>query len=72
MSIAISGLHLNDIVTHFKDRNIKCAASEIKDNNLFILLFVKAIRKRCCRRLVDNTLHVEPCDPSCVFCCLTL
>src|SRR5690606_31214887 len=67
MSVTISRLYFNHIVSHLKDGNVKGAASEVIHHDLLILLFIETIRKRCCGRFIDDASHLKAGDLSCVL-----
>ena len=60
--VAVGCFNLYNIVAPLQDRDVKGAAAEVENHNLFVLLFVKAVGKRRCGRLVDDALHIEPCN----------
>ena len=72
MRISTSRFYLNHIVSHFKNRDIKCSSSKVIDDNFLIFLFIESICERSCSRLVNNSLYLKTCNFSCIFCCLSL
>ena len=47
------------IARDLEHRDIECAATEVVDDHLLFLLFVKTVRKRGCGRLIDDTNDFE-------------
>ena len=72
MRIAVGRLHFNHIISHFKHRDVEGPAAEVEDRYLFVFLFIKSIRERGGRRLIDNALHVESGNLSRGFGCTPL
>src|SRR5215469_4529269 len=67
MRIAGSRADFKNSVAHIEYRNIERAAAEVEYHNGFVLLFIKSVRERCSRRLVDDAEHVEAGDLAGVF-----
>ena len=55
------------IFKHLEDRNIKCAAAEIKHNDFLIFLFIESVCQSRRGWLVDDALHVQPSDFAGIF-----
>ena len=66
------GQHLYDALADLDNGYIECTASQIINHDLLGLAVVQAIGKSGARRLVDDTLHIQPRDPACIFCRLSL
>ena len=62
MGVAVGGLHLDDALADFEDRDIEGAAAEVVDGDVLVLLLVEAVGERCRRRLVDDALDVQTGD----------
>ena len=60
--VAIGRFDFNHIVTDFQNRNIKSAATEVKDGNLLIFLFVESVGEGGGGRLVDDAEDFESGD----------
>ncbi len=71
-TVSVNRLHLDNIVSHFKNRNVKRAASKIKYSNFLVLFFIETVCERRRRRLVNDSLDIEPRNFSRVFGCLPL
>ena len=72
MGVAVGGLHFEDAVADFENRNIEGAAAEVVDRNGFVTLLVQAVGKRRRRRLVDDPEHFQTGDLAGVLGRLTL
>ena len=59
MRVAVGGLHLEDAVAQFENRNIKGPAAQIVDGNGALFGAVEAVGQRGRGRLVDQTQHFE-------------
>ncbi len=68
VAVAVGCFHLNDVVAHFKHRNVECSSAEVEDDNLLVLLLIKSVGKRRCRRLVYDALHIKARDLSRCLC----
>ena len=62
MRVAVGRLHFEDAVADFQDRDVERAAAQVPDQNRFVALFLKAVRERGRRRLVDDAQHFETGD----------
>ena len=62
MGITIGRLDFDDIIAHFKDRNIKRPATEVVDGDGLIRLLVKTVGQRGGSRFVDNAFDVQASD----------
>lgn len=61
--IAVGGLHLEDAVAKFEDRNIERTAAEVVHGDLHVaVLLVHAVSQCGSGRLVDDTAHLQTCD----------
>ncbi len=62
MHVTVGGFHLNHVIPHFQNGDVKGAAAEVIHGDLFVFLFIESVRKRRRGRLVDDALHVEAGD----------
>ena len=62
MGIAVCRQYLDDAITDIDDGNIERATAEIINHDLLLFFIIKAIRKCCSCRLVDDTLYIKTCD----------
>ena len=65
MGVASGGLHLKDSLLDGQDRDVKGAATEVKDQHVALrrpLLLVQPVGDGRCCRLVDDPQHVEAAD----------
>ena len=61
--IAVGGLHLEDAVAKFEDRNIERTAAEVVHGDLHVaVLLVHTVSQCGSGRLVDDTAHLQTCD----------
>src|SRR3989304_4460380 len=58
--VPVGRLHLDDVVSHLKDRDVEGAPSEVEDRDQLVLLLVEAVRERRGRRLVVSPGHTRP------------
>ena len=72
MVVAGRGQHLYDALADLDNGHVEGTSAQVIDHDLLWLAVVQAIGKRGARRLVDDTLHIQPRDPACVFCRLSL
>ena len=72
VSIAVGCLYLESAFTEFKNRYIKRAAAEVKNQNSFILILIETICESCGSRFIDNSQDLKTCDLTCVLGSLTL
>ena len=70
--VAAGRQHLDHAVADLDERNVKCAAAEVVNQNLLRLSVVEAVGERRRRRLVDDAQHVQPRDAPRVARSLTL
>ena len=70
--VARRGENFLHAVAHLNDGNVECTAAEVVNHDLLLGVFVDAVGKRRGRRLVDDTLDVEPGDLAGVLGGLTL
>ena len=71
--VAGSCKHFKDTVGDFKDGDIECAAAQVKNHDLLLLIvFVNAVCKRSGSRLVNNTKNIKACDLAGILGCLAL
>mmetsp|Transcript_860 Transcript_860/g.2099 ORF Transcript_860/g.2099 Transcript_860/m.2099 type:complete len:714 (-) Transcript_860:79-2220(-) len=59
VGVAAGGQDLKHAVSHLQDGHIKCAATQVKDQNGLIGLLLKAVGKRRGGGLVDDAQHLE-------------
>lgn len=71
-SISVSCLHLDYIFTNFQNGDIKGSTSQIINCNYSVLLFINSISQSSSCRFIDDTGYFKSCNPSCIFCCLSL
>ena len=55
MGIAVGGFDFKHTVTDFKNRDIKCAASQVENRNCTICFLIESIGQGCGRRLIDDS-----------------
>jgi len=67
MRVAVGGLHFEDAVADFQDRDVERAAAQVPDQNGFVALFLQAVSERGRGRLVDDAQHFEPGDLAGIF-----
>ena len=72
MRIAVGGLNFKHAIADFQNGNIKRAAAQIVNGDLFVLLLVETVSERRGRRLIDNAKHFETGNATGVFRGLTL
>ncbi|MPM60492.1 hypothetical protein SDC9_107343 [bioreactor metagenome] len=72
MGVAAGGFHFKDAVAYFEDRNIKCTATEVKDEDLFIFLFIQTVGQGRSGRFIDDTQNFQPGNAAGIFCGLAL
>ena len=71
--VSSRGLHLKNAVVNCEQRNVKRAASQVKNQNVELAfavafaLFVQAVRNRRRRGLVNDAQHVQPRNGASVF-----
>ena len=70
--VSIGSLDFEDTITNFEHRNIKGSTTQVIDRNLFCLLGVEAIGKRCGSGFVHDAKHFKACDLARIFGGLTL
>ena len=62
VGVAVGGLHLEDAVADFQDRDVEGAAAQVVDGDLLVLLLVEPVGQRGGGRLVDDAQHLEAGD----------
>ena len=67
MRVAIGGFHFDHAFAHFQNRNVERAAAKVIHGNRLVLALVESVSKCRRRRLVDDSLHVEPGNLSRIF-----
>ena len=67
MGVAIGGNHLKNTVVNGKDGNVKRAAAEVEDKNVFFALLVQAVRDSCGSWFVDNASHIQSGNCASIF-----
>ena len=71
--VAVGSQYFEYAVAQFQDGYIECTATQVIYQDLVLFfIFIKTVCQGSCRRLVDDSLNVKPCDLACVFCCLLL
>src|SRR5215212_4099119 len=65
--VAARGLDLEDTLAELQDGDVERTATKVEDEDGLILLFVHTVGQRRRRRLIDNTLDVQPGDPASVL-----
>ena len=70
--VAIGGLHFEDTIADFQDRDVERTAAEVEDSNRLAVILFQAIGQRRCGRLVDDTEHFQTGDLAGVLGRLTL
>ena len=59
LGVTVGAEHLDPLVVDFEDRHVECAAAEVEDRDLLILLFLHSVRQRRGSGLVDDPLDLE-------------
>jgi len=74
VSVAISCLDFKDAVFDCKEGHVKGATTEVEDQyvSFSLVLLVETVCNGSSCWLVDDPLHVEACDGSSIFSCLSL
>ena len=74
VSITCGGYHLEHTFFEFQDRNIKCAATQIEnqDRLFFSEFLLKTISQSSCSWLTYDSLNFKACYLGCNFCSLSL
>ena len=76
MSVTGSCLHLENTVINCQNRNIKCATTQIENQNVLLAiafgLFIQPISNRCCSWLIDDSQYIQTGNCSGVLCSLSL
>ena len=72
MRVAVSGLHFDHAFAHFQHRDVKSPAAEVVHRDRLVLTLVEPVSQRSRRRLVDDSLNVQPRDPPRIFSSLPL
>ena len=72
MRVAVGGFDFEHAVAKFQNRNIKCAAAQIKNGYFFILLFIQTVSQRGGCRFIDNAQNIKTGNFAGVFCRLSL
>ena len=75
VSVASSGIHLEDTILDSKKRGVEGSAIEIKDKDILLpsyMLLVETIGNSDGGRFADDTKNLETSDPTSIFGCLTL
>ena len=54
-------------VANLDDGDVKCTAAQIKNHDFLRFAVVQSIGKSSTGGLIDNTLHIQPGDPSCIL-----
>ncbi len=62
MRVAVGRLHLDDAFADFEDRHVERAATEVVDDDRFVLLLVEPVGQRRGGRLVDDPQHIQTGD----------
>jgi len=72
VGVAVGGLHLEDAVAELEDRDVVCAAAQVEDRDLLVLLLVQPVGEGRRGGLVDDAAHLESRDLAGVLGGLTL
>ena len=72
VGVSVGRQNFDDAVTDFDNGNIEGTSTEVIHHDLLLFFIVQTVSKRCCRRLVNDTLHIEACNLACILRCLTL
>jgi len=74
VSVAISCLDFKDAVFDCKERHVKGTTTKVEDQyvSFTLVLLVETVCNGSSCWLVDDSLHVEACDGSSIFSCLSL
>ncbi|EPE99888.1 NAD-specific glutamate dehydrogenase [Rhizobium grahamii CCGE 502] len=70
--IAVGGLHFEDAVADFEDRDIEGTATQVVNGDGLAVLLVETVGQRCRRRLVDDAQNFEASDLAGILGCLAL
>ena len=70
--VAVCGLHLEDAVAQFEDRNVERAAAQVINGNGAHFRAVQSVGQSGCGGLVDQPQHLQPGHAARVFGCLPL
>ena len=65
--VTVRGLDLDHAFTHFQDRDIECASTQIEDQDRFVLLLIEAICQGGGCGLVDDAHHFKTGDLACIL-----
>ena len=75
VSVASSGIHLEDTLLDSKKRGVEGSATEIKDKDILLpsyMLLVETIGNSDGSRFADDTKNPETSNPTSILGCLTL
>ena len=60
VGVTVGSLDFNHAFADFENRNIKSPAAEVVHGDGLVLTFIESVSERGRRRLIDDSLHVEP------------
>ena len=67
MSVAVGGLDLDHTLAHLENRDIESAAAKVVDGDQLVSRLVQTVGQRRCRRLVDQSFHLQSSNLACVL-----
>ncbi len=70
--VAVGGLHFENAVADFEDRDIEGTAAKVVNSNRLAVLLVEAVSESGCGRLVDDTQNFKTSDAASILGRLTL
>ena len=60
VSVAVGSFDFDHAFADFEHRDIKCTAAEVVHGDGLVLTLIEAVSQRRRRRLIDDSLHLEP------------
>mmetsp|Transcript_7583 Transcript_7583/g.13086 ORF Transcript_7583/g.13086 Transcript_7583/m.13086 type:complete len:92 (+) Transcript_7583:453-728(+) len=73
MGIAIGSQYLEYFIFHCEKGHVKCSSTKIIHEHIgFFPSLINSISKGGSSWFVDNALYIQPCNCSCIPCCLAL
>ena len=70
--ITIRNFNLNNSISTFKYRYIKCSTTKVIYKDFHIRFFIQSVSKSSCCRFVDYSFYFKSSNFTCVFCSLSL
>lgn len=72
MCITMSTKNFKHPIINGKNGHVKCSSTQVKYKDILLIFYLKSISNSSSSRLIQHPDHIQSCNGSCIFCCLSL